>query len=133
MGRRHWRSAHFLTACALSGIACADATMVCTLIGCESGITVHLASLPNGPFRVDVKPSGANDVAYVYECSDAAQCRQDIFFAGLITDHLTVTVQVGAASRDTEAVQVQYASHRPNGPNCEPDCRTATVTAQVPG
>ena len=132
MRRRHWRSGQFLTACVVSSIACSGATMVCTQIGCESGITVHLASLPNGPFRVDVKPRGAADVAYVYECSDVAHCRQDIFFAGLITDYLIVTVQVGAASRDTEAVQVQYASHRPNGPNCEPDCRTATVTAQVP-
>jgi hypothetical protein len=133
MRRRYRRPGFFFTACVLSSIACSGATTVCTLIGCESGVTVHLASLPNGPFRVDVKPRGASDVAYVYECSDGAHCQQNIFFPGLITDYLTVTVQAGAASRDTEVVQIQYTSHRPNGPNCEPDCRTATVTAQVPG
>jgi hypothetical protein len=131
--RGAWRLGRLISAGALSSIACSGVTTVCTLIGCESGITVHLASLPSGPFRVDVKPRGAGDVAYVFECSDAMHCRQDIFFAGLITDYVVVTVHVGAATRDTEVVQVQYTSHRPNGPNCEPDCRTATVTAQIPG
>jgi hypothetical protein len=127
------RLGRLLSAAVLSSIACSSAPTVCTLIGCESGITVDLASLPSGPFRVDIKPRGASDVAYVFECDTAARCRQDIFFAGLISDYLIVTVHVGAATRDTEVVQVQYASHRPNGPNCGPDCRTATVTAQVPG
>jgi hypothetical protein len=41
-------------------------------------------------------------------------------------------VTAGGASRDTEITQVTYTSHRPNGPSCPPDCRTAVVTAQVP-
>jgi hypothetical protein len=122
-----------ITALALSSIGCSEITMGCTLIGCHSGLTVHLASLPSEPFRVEVKPRGASDVAYVFDCSIATQCRQDIFFAGLSADYVVVTVRVGAVTRDTEIVQVQYTRSRPNGPNCEPECLTATVTAQVPG
>jgi hypothetical protein len=124
--------ARVLTYIDLSGIACSGLTTVCTLLGCESGVTVHLASLPGGPFRVEVRPRGAGDAVYVFECNVGASCRQVVFFAGLITDYLVVTVKVAGAVRDTEITQVTYVSHRPNGPNCEPDCRTASVIAQVP-
>jgi hypothetical protein len=117
----------------LSALACSGVTTVCTLIGCDGGITVHLASLPNGPFRVELRPPGAQGASYVFERGSAAvPCRQDIFFADLIADHLFATVTAGGASRDTEITQVRYTSHRPNGPSCPPDCRTAVVTAQVP-
>lgn len=119
----------------LSTLACAcSISTVCTLIGCESGITVHLASLPTAPFRIDVRPAGGQGASYVFDCGSApATCQQDIFFADLIADHLFITVTVAGSSRDTEITTVTYTSHRPNGPNCAPDCRTAVVTALVPG
>jgi hypothetical protein len=113
--------------------ACSISTM-CTLLGCESGITVHLASLPAGPFRIEVRPAGGQGAAYVFDCGGAqVTCQQDIFFADLISDHVFITVTAGGLSRDTEVTTVTYTSHRPNGPNCGPDCRTAIVTALVPG
>jgi len=56
-----------------------------------------------------------------------------MFFADLIADRLLITVTAAGASRDTEIAMVTYTSHRPNGPNCAPDCRTAIVNADVPG
>ncbi|HJQ35979.1 MAG TPA: hypothetical protein VKB93_02460 [Thermoanaerobaculia bacterium] len=112
--------------------ACSSATAVCTLIGCESGVTVHLSALPSGPFHVEVKPSGASDVRYVFDCTGASDCRQDIFFPGLITEDVIVTVTVGSASKQTQVSNLAYESQRPNGADCPPDCRTVTVVAQIP-
>lgn len=105
---------------------------VCTLIGCESGTTVHLPTLPPSPFRIEVRSPGEDDVAYVYECGATTRCRQDVFFPNLIADHLFVVVSAAGRSRETEIIQIGYASSRPNGPHCEPDCRTAVITAQIP-
>jgi hypothetical protein len=114
--------------------ACSIST-VCTLIGCESGMTVHLASLPATPFRVEVRPAAGQGAVYVFECGSSAPipCGQDIFFTDLIADHVFITVTAGGISRETEVTTVTYTSHRPNGPNCGPDCRTAVVTAAAPG
>jgi hypothetical protein len=117
----------------LAAIGCSDLTTACTLIGCESGVTVQLSALPSQPFRVELRASGG-DVAYVFDCTaDSSRCRQDIFFPGLIAERLFVTVRVGTASRVTEIAQVTYARRRPNGPSCPPDCATANVTAAIPG
>ena len=112
--------------------ACSSITIGCTKIGCESGTTVHLASLPSGPFRIELRAGPPTGVAYVFECTDTASCRQDVFFPGMIADHFWVTVRAGAATRTTEIITVTYTVTRPNGPNCEPECRTALVTAQIP-
>ena len=113
-------------------MGCSELTKVCTLIGCDSGVRVHLSALPSQPFRVDIGTPGS-DVAYVFDCTnDSSRCRQDILFPDLIADHLFITVHVGAASRVTEIVQVTYTHSRPNGPNCSPDCQTADVIAAIP-
>ncbi len=105
----------------------------CTLIGCESGVTVHLIVHPTAAFRVEVfARSPDQQPAYVFDCPNANQCGQDIFFPGLVADHLFVRVWVGTSSRITEITQVEYHSSRPNGSDCPPDCRQATITADVP-
>ena len=111
---------------------CRAATDVCTLIGCTSGVRVHLSALPAQPFRIEITTNG-NDVAYVFDCTtDSSRCRQDVFFPDLIAVRLTVTVRVGTATRQTEIAPLIYKHSRPNGPNCEPDCQAADVTAFIP-
>ena len=61
-----------------------------------------------------------------------AACQQDVFFIGLIADRLFVRVTAATGSVLTEIANVPYVSSRPNGPHCDPDCRQATVTVQVP-
>jgi hypothetical protein len=117
---------------ALVLLGCSTASEVCTLIGCESGVRLHLSALPSQPFRVEVGVPGSN-VTYVFDCTtDAGQCRQDIFFPSLIVTRLLVTVRVGGLSRQTEIAPLVYAHSRPNGPNCPPDCQTADVSAPIP-
>ena len=106
--------------------------VVCTLVGCDSGTTVHLAALPSGPFQIAVRFPGVHDVAYIYDCGPNAECRQDVFFPGLVAFRLYVTVTAAGRTRVTEVWQIPYTSSRPNGPHCEPECRRATITAQIP-
>ena len=123
-------------AAGLIAVACSGASteIVCTLVGCSSGLRVHLSALPSQPFRVEVTEPGSA-TAYVFDCTDnPSLCAQTMFFPDLIaqSSSLTVTVRVGTATRATHVNQVTYSHVRPNGPNCGPDCATADVTAQIP-
>jgi hypothetical protein len=51
----------------------------CTLIGCSSGITVHLAAIPSGLYKVEIVVAGAAPGLYEYDCADGAGCQQDVF------------------------------------------------------
>ena len=113
-------------------LGCSAVTDVCTLIGCTSGVRVHLAALPSQPFRVEITTDGS-EVAYVFDCTaDSSRCRQDIMFPDLIAVRLAVTVRVGATSRRTDIAPLVYQHSRPNGPHCAPECQTADVTAYIP-
>ena len=106
---------------------------VCTLIGCNSGLTVHLNAKPAGTYKVEVFALSPNQQpVYVYECSNAASCQQDIFFASLIADHPFVRVTTSTGTKTTEVVTVNYVTSRPNGPGCDPECRQATVNVDIP-
>ena len=130
MGRTMRSLAALYVACALP--AC-KLTEACTLMGCESGLTVHLASMPAAPFRVEVSAHGpGTQPVYVYDCASLTACRQDLFFAGFVAEQAVVTVRVGTATRTTTFSRLSYQHFRPNGPDCEPDCLQATVTADLP-
>lgn len=119
---------------AIVAAGCTGITEACTLIGCESGVTVHLASLPTSPFRIEVRTLSSFGTAYVFACNGTTTpCQSDVFFGDLIADHLFVTVIVGSASRETEIIQVTYKQTFPNGRRCGGACQNAVVTANVPG
>jgi hypothetical protein len=120
-------------ALASCGIVGPSADKVCTLIGCSSGLTVHLAARPVGTYRVEVFSSyPGQQPAYIYECSAIATCPQDIFFQDLIVDHPFVRVTTSVGTRTTEVTKVPYADFYPNGAHCGPPCRNATITVEIP-
>jgi hypothetical protein len=105
----------------------------CTLIGCNSGLTVHLNAKPAGTFKVEVFAQSPNQQpVYVYECSNAASCPQDIFYSGLIVSHAYVRVTTSTGTKTVEIPAVNYVTSRPNGPGCDPECRQATVNVDIP-
>ena len=120
-----------VVALVLAANCSSDAVSVCPLLGCTSGLTVHLASLPVSPFRVEVTVSGYPDVLYSYDCTASPRCSQDIFFPGLTADQVQVIVRVGNATRSTDAAPSYVRSH-PNGPNCPPECLSATISVLPP-
>jgi hypothetical protein len=103
---------------------------ICTLIGCESGLHVRLETLPAGAVKIEVFGRSSDGMpAYTYDCT-ASSCDQTVFFPGLILEQGSVRVTSSAGSRTT-AIRPFYVSHRPNGPDCPPDCRQATVTVPI--
>jgi hypothetical protein len=100
----------------------------CTLIGCTSGLSVQLNPLPSGTFRVEVSVGGfgaPNQSLYTFDCN-ASPCPVNVFFPGLVINHGFVRVTTSAGAKVTEIHPI-YESHRPNGADCPPDCRQATI------
>ena len=107
--------------------------VACTLIGCSSGVVVHLATPPTTTFRVQLTPRGGTyGTTYAFDCPRAGECPQDIMFPDIITESARVTVTTPRGSRETEIQHVVYSSAHPNGPRCGPECRQARVTAEIP-
>jgi len=108
-----------LASCDLSG-----RQQVCTLIGCDSGIRVVLTAPPTVPYRVEayVPGSGARQVR---ECSAGGAC--NITFAGFTPVEVSIEIITAADTLRRDAVPV-YVVSRPNGADCEPECRNATIT-----
>ena len=104
----------------------------CTLLGCSSGLTIHLPSLPTGAYSVEVVVSDGNGPRYIYECNSAPNCLQDVFFLGLRIDHPIIRVITTKGSRTTEIPNLKYRAVYPNGEDCGGACYVATVTAQLP-
>lgn len=119
----------------LAAPGCEPPTLACTQIGCSSGLIVHLGALPVGAFRVEVFANApGQQPVYAYECDPGAdQCTKDVFFPGLIVDHPFVRVTTGLGTVTREILDIRYGSHRPNGPRCGPECRTAELSVAIPG
>ena len=123
--------------CALSA-GCSDSSgssgpnnKVCTLIECDSGLAVELERASAGPFRIELLVSDSGP-RYIYECPDPSHCAAGAFFAGFTGDYVRVRVTT-AAGAITREVRPTYLERRPNGPDCPPVCRRATVRVPVPG
>lgn len=102
----------------------------CTLIGCSSGLTVALQGQLTGAYRVEVRAPGAA-TAHVFECPEATQCAGVVLFDEFMPSVATVTV---TTERGTVRQQIQptYVTSRPNGKDCKPLCRHATVQVPIP-
>lgn len=102
----------------------------CTLIGCESGLTVVLDDAPAEPYRVEVSAPGETEPRVV-ECSSASPCGGRVFLRDFTPESATVRVVAGG---DTVAREVRptYETLQPNGPGCPPTCRQAEVRVTLP-
>ncbi|MGQ0814400.1 MAG: hypothetical protein ACT4O1_08025 [Gemmatimonadota bacterium] len=110
-------------------LACAsnaEPERACTLIGCENGLTVVVNTTLQQDFTVNVK-SGTQQIQ-TFTCRAGQPCQA--FIANQTPAQVTVEVvsPTGATSR---AITPEYSLSRPNGPDCPPECRQATVTVNV--
>jgi hypothetical protein len=99
-------------------------TTVCTLIGCDSGLTVRVTNAPDGPLSVVavVPPSQAQFTA---TCPLATGCNS-VFFSDFTPERVDLTITTTDGTRQVE-VTPTYTTSQPNGPHCAPTCRNATV------
>jgi hypothetical protein len=111
---------------ALAVAAACDRAIDCTLIGCESGLTVVIDNAPPGPFTVQGTAAGAAGVVRTGGCPDTSGCTGTVFLPAFTPGRAQLTVTTSAGTRQHE-VTPAYATTRPNGPRCGPTCRNATV------
>ncbi len=99
---------------------------VCTLIGCENGLAVEVNhSLPQS-FTVNVR--AGTQTIHTFRCDPGQPCRA--FVSNQTPEDVTVVVEAaqGPVSR---SFRPEYRMNRPNGADCPPECKQATVTVNV--
>jgi len=105
---------------------------VCTLLACENGLTVNLTQAPAGAYSIEVfTAAAANGPHYIFQCASAANCGTTTFFAEFTPANVVVRVTTQAGTRE-ESVTPGYQQVRPNGPNCGPECKQASITVALP-
>ena len=105
----------------------------CTLIGCASGLRVDVSELAGSPIQVIVRlPNGPILEA---QCVSGADCRS-IFFEGIVAGTVEVEVWRGVSEEaefESFTTQLNYVEVYPNGEDCGPPCRIATVRVKAFG
>lgn len=101
----------------------------CTLMGCENGLIVRFDRTPTGPFRIEAIVANQAQ-PQVIDCADAANCH--LIFRDLLAEQVTLRVTAQGAT-STQSFQPRYEALYPNGRECGPSCRQATVTYSLPG
>ena len=97
----------------------------CTLIGCVSGLHVELEGATDGPVRVVVTlPDGT---MLEERCEGGPQCLFGIVFEGVTATSVVVDVYLGLDEPARFVEQLTYNEYFPNGEDCGPPCRLATV------
>jgi len=100
---------------------------VCTEIGCSDGLTVEIVG--NRTSHVTVEVAAVGHQTQTFECAATdAPCRT--FYEGFTPQQVTVTVKMGDDTNQ-RTISPDYHDNQPNGPNCPPVCRQATVNMGV--
>lgn len=113
----------------------------CTLIGCQDQLTVTFGHLVALPYDVKLTLDGKTAT---FTCdgtgvkspagTSVQRCDGEGFVLLATPAMVDVSVTCGVApddggiSRCGTSAQPTYKTTQPNGPNCEPTCRQATVT-----
>lgn len=101
--------------------------VICTLIGCENGLNVQVNSSLTQSFTVTVR-AGSGEQLHSFTCNPGQTCQA--FVAGQTPDEVTVTLAT-AQGPVSKTFQPEYRLNRPNGPDCPPECKQATIVMTV--
>ena len=110
--------------------SCSDATdpIICTQIGCYSGLEVELLGTLPVEYRLELKVPGSKE--FYFDCTADSPCWPPIFIQDFFPETVRVTVSSGDQSWTTVA-NPEYEEYQPNGPQCPPTCRLGRVSLQV--
>jgi hypothetical protein len=109
--------------------SCSFMTESCTLIGCESGLTVHLQGAPQGPWSITVSSQGTT---FGKDCAAGGNCGGMMFFENFLHDLVTVTVERNGSSVTYQNLAPTKTTVQPNGPRCAPTCNQHSLTVSPP-
>jgi len=109
----------------LLGNATGGCGVGCTLIGCDSGLTVRLQPTPTVPYRVEVA-SGGTGTRNVFRCDKPGAC-SDAIYPNFFPTRAVVEVITSTDTVRREFANIRYDKVQPNGGNCDPTCRIAML------
>lgn len=113
---------------------------VCHLIGCADQLTINLVGNVPEDFIIEatavgfepqtahchqgdtITPDGSK--AHIY---DPICEKNSVAFFRFAPDETQITLRWGLDFTKTKTIQPQYDLFRPNGPDCEPECRNGTA------
>jgi hypothetical protein len=110
-------------------LACAGNTepqRVCTLIGCNDGLNVVVNSALQQDYTVTVTSGG--QTLHSFTCRPGQPCQAFVENRTPATVTVALATAMGPISKDFTP---EYKISKPNGPDCPPDCKQATVTVTV--
>ncbi len=109
----------------------------CTLIGCADALIVELKG--NVPAEYDLEATAPDGTTLQVHCADGQGAGAGVFcqapnlvvFQSFTPEEVLVTItwEGGTLMQDLKPI---YTTARPNGPNCEPECRQGVVELYVP-
>jgi hypothetical protein len=115
-----------MTGCARAISEAPVAVRACTKMGCSSGLAIEVNSKLQQSYTVTLR--SGTQIIHAFRCEPGQTCRS--FAENQTPTDVTVAVQT-SAGEVTKAFKPEYVIRRPNGPDCPPDCRQATVTLDV--
>lgn len=116
----------------LLGVACDSASTqgACTQIGCLNGIRMEIeGEIPVGT-RFTLTPTDPGGVARSITCDAESPCQSVI----QVEDFTPESFTVSATGPDLDYEQTfapDYETLQPNGPDCPPTCRVATIVVDL--
>ncbi len=102
--------------------------VACTEIGCSDGLAVVVHG--SSGVQYDVEASATGGETRTGSCAIDASGSCLVFFYGFLPDEVTVAV-TGGGRQMSVTLQPAYEDVQPNGPDCPPTCRQATVTIDL--
>jgi hypothetical protein len=101
----------------------------CTLRGCDSHLVLGMAGELDPEFTLSLTlPDGTTETVH---CSASQPCRVFYFpYPGVTSRGIAVEYRA-ANFEQRRTLHPEYKLFQPNGPRCEPTCRTATIVFQV--
>lgn len=124
-----------LAGCSLPWYGQNKAVKACTLIGCESGLSISLEGVK--PEQYNFQVNTPDQKTYTGNCpsevfSGTYRCEANGFWIGGLQENgLTVTV-AWSSNKVTQVLHPTYQTFRPNGPDCEPECKNGAASIQLP-
>lgn len=98
----------------------------CTMIGCSDGLAVEVNSNVQQAITVNVRTG--NTVIHTFRCEAGQPCRA--FVEQQTPAEVTIVIDA-PSGRVARSYQPEYRINKPNGPDCPPDCRQATVNVNL--
>jgi hypothetical protein len=98
----------------------------CTLIGCDTGVTVLFSGAAPTAFEVTLTPAGEAPRVIACENVQAGGCGEAVFFEGVTATRADLEIEWDGGSI-SRALELEYDRFEPNGPGCGPTCFQARV------